>query len=580
MKSLKLISTMIFILIISTFIFPVSAEVAPVIKIEQVKTTLPNVNTWFYYTADQLGGDVKATLAEESLNLTEVRKASGEDATHYYFLVDCSTSITYAQMEQIRRALTDFVHTKGENDIVNIISFGVQVSTLATNEKDNQTLINAINLLQPNQGGTVLFDALSTVTTLSSEESTALDRKMVFVFTDSVDYNLGGYTKEEVENQMINAGLPLYSFGFDHGSKESLDNLGALSRATGGDIAVTNMYNLYDIFMGHTANLKQNVWIAKFEKNTNIVPEASQIVELTLNEVSAQMQTQVKYWEKDETPPTVSEITQLSTTSFSISFSEPVLTADTIQSYTVIANDTLHIGVNAIQYDESTNKATLTIDELIGENKLKISFNGIVDISMEENLLSKTSTLDFIGAEEVIIPVEEELPTQALVGILVFIGAIIIIVAVVAVSKANKKRIEIMRQEQIEFENIQINETLASAVDTGKVHFIAGEVKNIVLEVVNANGDTKKVKLPINKTLFVGRSDICDAVFDDPQMSRQHFVIEDKGDIFVITNLSQTAATYLNGVAVQNPRTLNDGDVIEAASQRIIFRIDWGGYVQ
>jgi DNA-binding response OmpR family regulator len=65
--------------------------------------------------------------------------------------------------------------------------------------------------------------------------------------------------------------------------------------------------------------------------------------------------------------------------------------------------------------------------------------------------------------------------------------------------------------------------------------------------------------------IYIGRSEECDYVIDDRQVSRRHAVIKrtDKG--YVIEDLDSKNGTFLNGTAVKEPVLLQDGDIIQVA---------------
>ena len=106
-----------------------------------------------------------------------------------------------------------------------------------------------------------------------------------------------------------------------------------------------------------------------------------------------------------------------------------------------------------------------------------------------------------------------------------------------------------------------------------QVHFVENKapLPIIKLQVTSPAGKSKIVEFPIDKTLFVGRSDICEIYFDDTSMSRQHFVIGHEQGQYTLTNLSETGGTLINGVPVAKPRPLKDGDIIKTGQQTLTF---------
>jgi pSer/pThr/pTyr-binding forkhead associated (FHA) protein len=104
--------------------------------------------------------------------------------------------------------------------------------------------------------------------------------------------------------------------------------------------------------------------------------------------------------------------------------------------------------------------------------------------------------------------------------------------------------------------------------DAGGVQhkFVTTTPPEVRLRVIDVSGRAKDLSIPVQGSLFVGRAEGNDLVFDDPRMSRQHFAIEVKDGIFSILNLSESSGTSVNGVGINAPRKLSKGDMIEAGN--------------
>ncbi len=528
-------------------------------KVEQIQTKLPEIKVWFY--AQESTDSANLHFDGTILNSDYVRKPTEEDIIHHYFLVDTSTSTSTAQMQAVKASITEFADKMTVSDRVTLISFGVEVKTLLNSETDIQTIKDSVSTLTANEDMTLFFDAIATVSELAKEEEIATERKLLYVFSDSVDYNLGGYTVGETEALLKNANLPLYALGFDNGTKENLDNFGALARASGGDIRIVSAFDTQSIFAELSQSLKDDVMLAGFSSKTNIIPSGDLGLTFEVADESFEFQPTINFSTPDEIVPTISEVVQISPDSIEITFSEAVTGANVRDNYIISREDDTLIGITAATFDESNNTALLTLNEGTVGGEFMISTTGIADISTQKNAVTSKVPLTFVFEEVV-----EEEPISSVAIIAATLAVIALIVSIIAVTNAKKKK------ARLNAENVDITEELGSIGDTGRAHFIQKTNKQIKLEVTNTMGDSKSVTLPINKTLFVGRSDICDVFFDDARMSRQHFVIEETEHGFTVTNLSETVGTALNGVPINETRKLNHGDCIEAGSQRIIFK--------
>ncbi len=88
---------------------------------------------------------------------------------------------------------------------------------------------------------------------------------------------------------------------------------------------------------------------------------------------------------------------------------------------------------------------------------------------------------------------------------------------------------------------------------------------------VGVEGKARKVRLPINTPLLIGRGASNHIVLDDPRISRQHARLAPEKDGAVIYDLNSANGTIVNGVAVSKHK-LQPDDIIRFA--RYAFRID------
>lgn len=556
------------------------------VRIEQVQSVLPSVKAWFYFEGDLENQEVEFTWNNGTLLCNSVRKGQSEEGTQYYFLVDCSTSTSYGQIREAKKAISEFAQKKGTKDQITLITFGLTVDTLLNRETDLDVIEAALDTLEPNQAGTVFFDAIAEVAKLASEETLALDRKLLFIFSDSVDYNVGGYTKEEVQQLLTNAKLPLYAVGFDNGSKENLDNFGALARISGGEITIVNEGNLKEKVTELLDMTQSEVWCANFTTPTNQIPTDIGLITLQVEDQTADFTPVFRHWEKDTTAPTIISVKQLDEKSIKLVFSEVVEGANYKENYIVKDGTDTLVGIEAVAYEEETNQVVLTFTKTLIGGTYSVQCKGIHDVSMEKNPVSDYVNVEITQSEveessegtdegevkthkntvefELNIQKEEDgAPIIAWIVVALILSGII-----TAILLSRKKKVELLEQEHVTPQVHQVGSNQAS----GQIHFVGSQKsKEITLEISNLQGTSKRVTVPINKTLFVGRNDICDLVFDDLQMSRQHFVIEETDAAYTITNLSESSNTYLNGVPIRNTRSLRYGDKIEAGAQTIVF---------
>lgn len=76
--------------------------------------------------------------------------------------------------------------------------------------------------------------------------------------------------------------------------------------------------------------------------------------------------------------------------------------------------------------------------------------------------------------------------------------------------------------------------------------------------------------VPLRGRLTIGRSNDCDLVLDEPQMSRRHAAIESSGDIVILRDLGSSNGTLVNGVRVRDA-VLHPDDQIAFDQNRFLL---------
>jgi len=79
-------------------------------------------------------------------------------------------------------------------------------------------------------------------------------------------------------------------------------------------------------------------------------------------------------------------------------------------------------------------------------------------------------------------------------------------------------------------------------------------------------GETPGRRWAIDRSVItIGRSEDCDVIIPDRQVSRHHATIHRQDDAWVLTDLGSKNGTFLNGQPVLQPVQLQDGDEIQVA---------------
>ncbi len=567
------------LILLFLLLFSLRVGAAEQIRIEQVQTNLPEVVAYFYIaeeTADQVL--VKATLGYRELTTEEVRRINkNQDATHYYFLVDCSTSTRKEQLAAVKQAVTEAAAKIGPNDKVTLVSFGLSTEVLLHGETDVEVITSAVEGLAADQKGTVFFDALAETIALANKEEDPTVRKLAFIFSDSVDVNTGGYTKEEISTMLETMSLPFYAFGFDTGSKEGLDQFGAVARQSGGTIQIVSHGTLPETFQ-QVWEETETAFVAVLKAENNVITESNQefTLEVTGTGEKAQLRLPLRLWIPDAVKPQIISVEQQGEQSIRVVFSEGVKNADMVQNYRITDESGNAFAIYSVAYEADDFTADLLLGEVFYSGQATLTCTGITDISMEENGVEGEKSFSFAGLEKVSeteIIKETQIIEGDGMGAAWFVLTIIVvaIIAGIVIARIRKNGGLVVRDGKVHFKDAVVLEEQVVGGEEVQVHFVAVDLPKIRLDVIMGNGESRTISIPINKSLFVGRSEICEVRFDDRDMSRQHFVIEENDGNYFISNLSETNGTRLNGVALSNQRPLYDGDRIEAGNEIIVF---------
>jgi len=533
-------------------------------RIEQVHGKLPQIEVYLYLDEMVETDNLSATLNKEIIQITNLQAVKDEQV-HYLFLIDCSTSVSIYQMDEVKGCINSLSENLKDNEDITIISFGLDVNTLCNREKDNSMIANAAELLIPNQEGTVFYNAMALVAKETTNDNELEERQIAFAFSDSIDVNAGGYTQDEVEELLLKASIPVYGFGFENGSKEGLDAFGAIARQSGGTIQIVNNDNMQSVFMQEVEDIRGAYKLSLNTGNNLPIQEPSNLrLQLLDDDEILTKEISILEYAVDNEEPVITEVTQLGEDTLQVVFSEKVEGANQAANYVILDQAGSSYNVAGVSKNADT-EVVLQLAKTPASGELILNTDGITDCSRESNEISTSYSFSYTNNS---VPEQEEAPVAAW-----FLSTILVVAVIFGVVMAviKKRGGLIVHDGKLHYtEDLTINQEVVNEKHV-QVHVVETEIPNICMNVSYDGGDESKLEVPINKSLFFGRSDICDVCFDDKDMSRQHFVIEESNGEFYIENLSQTNGTFLNGILIGNKRPLHRGDKILAGREELVF---------
>lgn len=546
---------------------PVSAQDTRGFTVEQAYSILPETQAYFY-VPENISPEqetISAQLGEDPQQIIDLQPfTESQEGVCYLFLVDESTSVSYQQMDQIKRALSVFRQEHiSEKDKFLLIGFGEQVNVLLDGSEDLVAAQEKINSLTRDQEGTLFFDAVKRAVELTQGFGEDYpQRKVAIAITDAVDFNVGGYTREEALSLVGSSNLPIYAVGLSSGAKDGLDTLGLLSRESGGAIEIASAQEISGK-MDQLYSTIQNAWVLHLQAQNNLIKSSNQVLKITEKGTSAVAEKQIttEEWIPDTEPPVVMSVSKSADNAVLIQFSEPVQGAQQKEHFIVTSGQAeTQLPIKQAVYQSDKNCALLTFENPIVTGEYQVSFTNITDISMEKNQVSGETAFHFEG-----VPAwKNTLHTiffQFWWVIALFLLAILLLIVYLVIRK--RKGLVVIDGKVSLGENVEYHHNFHTEKKKAPV---------LQMKVTDASGKAQLVRVPLDGSLFVGRSKICNLCFDDPRMSGQHFVLENAAGECFITDLESSNGTILNGVPVKQRRKLQVGDVITAGDVRLVYQ--------
>ena len=217
----------------------------------------PTVKAYFR-VEDPLTGETVANLGPKSFIIRErveggeyvsrevhsVEVLEGNQGLNIDLVADKSDSISYSDMEKIKKVMTEFVKDLDYaiGDKAEILAFDDIVQQMCYYTNDSALLINGINNMSTD-GLTAFYDAVYTGVHNAALQGGA---RCVIAFTDGID-NMSSHSAGEVINYANDRQVPVYIIGVGYSVEEY--TLRNMAESTGGRYwFIDDLYDLEEIF--------------------------------------------------------------------------------------------------------------------------------------------------------------------------------------------------------------------------------------------------------------------------------------------------------------------------------------------
>lgn len=540
-------------------------------RIETIREKLPNLKVYIF-SENKADTWIYSAYVEKTKyvwdSITSF-KESGNGIT-YYILLDISASIPDSYFSNIQNELIAFAKQLSEQDVMVLTTFGDDVQTVLKGGEDIHTVEKIIRGLLNDNQETHLFDALSQVSDVSLQRDEN-EREVVIVLSDGEDFATGNTTSTEAITQLSKVSLPVYAIGIKDTKKENIDSFGEFARSCGGTIYIAALDEITYSFQDLKDDLVNKSYIISFHKNNNIVSNTFENCVITADtgnqQITNNKEILVTDYVADKIIPSLQKMRLIDEKHIAVSYSEVVENAEKTASYHLKCNDE-EITIVSVSYDELNNEYILNLNDVLKDGEYELATSGICDISMEKNQVINTISSNFDIDEDSVGQSTNFL--QAVFSylwkfVLIIIGILVLVLLIIYRKIIRNRGIIVIEGKAVLASKVQEKQKIQVECNEG-IH-----IKLELLDTVKDGG--MSIETEINRSLIVGRADICDVIFNDEKLSRQHFCLEAQGDNVFISDLNTTNGTSVNGIKVTGKRRIQPNDIITAGSLEI--RIRW-----
>lgn len=554
---------------------------AKAFSVDQIQAEMPDLSLYVSSDSEVTKDNIEVMLDYKSLSIENVQNFSESgQSINYFFLIDDSGSVPYNQMEALKRLLGSMDQYVRADDTIELISIG-QLKTLYSGKGVTDEYRQAVTGLVNNQQETYLYEALSNVSDTILSQSSGNDvRNVVIAFSDGFNEAVGMTSYSEITDALREAGVPLYAMGITSTDNSGLEQFGELARSTGGDMYTFEPETCDQIYADLDSKIK-NCYLVTAKADNNIISgERTVVVNYTPEDFSKEYKIEPKKWVPDTEAPTLTKLEKTGSDQLKVTFSESVLSADSVKNYD-LRYDGKSVDLKNIAYSEENGKYTakITASEDLISGKYELSVSGITDNSNEKNAVSNSVSAEIEGVEPateaLIISGEDDSSSSALIWIIIIAAVILLaglgVLIFFLMKKKNEPEPVIAPPGGDRVENSSIKQmgqnvkhhVMIEGMDSGA----------ITLLISSDDGAANEIKLTVNGSLSVGRSTSNDLYFDDINMSRSHFVIDKTSTGYFIRDCGSMSGTYLNGQRLEpGSAPLNPGDTISAGRTKMTIR--------
>lgn len=536
-------------------------------RIEQAHSVMPEMVAYYYLDGD--ASSVQGIYAGRKMETVSVENYDRKEGIDYYFLLDVSASISGEDFSSMQDALIKFQSKMYENDRMTLITFGDEVNVVFEEKSAADDCSGQIQALTNKDMTTALFQAIDQTADMADTDEKAMKRSVAIVISDGEDFATNKTTGNEALSTLESSGLPVYSLVVKKNNRGEdniyINNFGEFSRSSGGLQEVFDEYTAWECLNKIRKGLYE-AKVVKLRASNNETYQTIQPLTLTADDQTSDTINVVAKRSAADTEAPTAAVSELSTKELRVTFSEKVHNADIPGNYKIIKDggDVL-IGYTVAYSEIDAYEAVLTFENEFYNGDYEISYLNICDDSKEANLVTSVNTLTIKDGLKEDTGIIKFLKKYWMIFLAAFVLLAVVLIILIFFLRIKRNKGVVVVDGKVTFgTNVKVKQ---------KVQIEKKQGHEIIFEMNDRKKGMTEIPMLVDESIFVGRSDICDLYFNDPNLSKQHFVIEEDQDGFYIQDLNSLNGTMINGVRIHQKRKLKQGDTINAGM--IELKVKW-----
>ena len=546
--------------------------------LEQSCATVPEVKAYLYpidedydviHGMNENSVNIEVTLGDEKLKVETFKNAKDMGCLYIVLLNATSTGTGYEYLNIVKGELEKWIDDLGEKDKFVLISYTDEFTVQLDGSESRDSAKRIVsNIQQAAKTANAISAVREAIRIAGLEENSGLDRRVLVMYDNGDFLDNGTLVCDELLNSLVTEGLPLYTL-CNHSYDDRQDKMAEFAKSTGGNNVVVTGANRKAV----TEQLRSwlnSCYVMELRGESNDLQPRERLLTITFSDgqgsQTVQRYVNIKNNIPDNESPTVKEVNyDEENTEVRIVFSESVKGADRAENYTVTEKRSgKEQTISSVDYNSTSHSAVLTMEKALSAGDYCIEFKNITDTSYEANRLKLED-----GAEQYEFSVD-----GINIVIVIIAGAAVLVcaavVTIIIISSKKKKRKE--EQERLEAEKRAAEEkNRKAAEDTAVTPGLKGmkftedraSLLPVSLLMVLPNGLKSKADIAVGDRFSIGRnSKRCDLTISDDMISGLHLTLSYTRGVLTVADAGSTNGTFVNGIKIDKPRQLQNGDTI------------------